>query len=174
MDKIGIVSGSFDPITNGHVHLISRALDTLGPDGTLYIVIAYNVAKKGYFSLGRRVEQITKVLKDVLPDQQFNQVKVVTVANQYTATYAKKIGATVMYRGIRNAADLAYETDIQQINHKINPDLKTVFFVPLPEYGHISSSVVRGLVGFEGWESVITEYVHPFIINNFKDQLVRI
>ena len=68
------------------------------------------------------------------------------------------------------AADLAYEADIQTINAGINPDMETVFFIPSREYMHISSSVVRGLVGFVDWETVLVDYVHPFIIKEFKER----
>lgn len=170
MSKIGIISGSFDPITNGHVHLIKRALDVLGPDGTLRIVIACNPTKSGYFSPNRRSIQIKEVLSDVLTTEQFAQLRIGVVSGRYTAQYAKNIGATIMFRGIRNAADLAYEADIQTINAGINPDMETVFFIPSREYMHISSSVVRGLVGFADWETVLVDYVHPFIIKEFKER----
>lgn len=168
MSKIGIISGSFDPITNGHVYLIKRALDVLDPDGQLVIVVAYNPNKIGYFCPSDRMDQIDRVLRGELQSHQYSRIRIEFVCDQYTAAYAKSVGATVMFRGIRNSTDFEYEADIQEINQKINPELETIYFIAPLEYKGISSSTVRGLVGFNGWEDLLMHYVHPDIINDFK------
>lgn len=75
-----------------------------------------------------------------------------------------------MFRGIRNSTDFEYEADIQEINQKINPELETIYFIAPLEYKGISSSTVRGLVGFNGWEDLLMHYVQPFIIKEFKEK----
>ena len=172
MSKIGVVAGSFDPITAGHVWLIGKAAELVGEGGRLHVTMAVNPAKKYYFDTDTRMRLINTTLSNWLPMTMFNRIVVDVIDNELLINHARRINATHIFRGIRNAVDFNYEADIQQVNHKICSNIDTVFFIPPPDMSTISSSTVKGLVGFTGWEDVVEEYIHKSVIFAFKEKLV--
>jgi pantetheine-phosphate adenylyltransferase len=170
---IGIVAGSFDPITNGHVWLIKRALRITGKSGMLYVVVGVNPDKKYYFSAEERIRQIQMVLNDEIPEKLFDcPLEIQSITNELLINHARNVKADCIFRGIRNIQDFAYETDIQKVNRKICPTIETVFFVPPPKFVEVSSSTIKGIVGFNNWHTAISDYVHPFIISEFERKLL--
>lgn len=169
----GIVAGSFDPITKGHVWLIQRAAEMVGEDGYLHVVMGVNPAKKYYFSAEQREKQIRKVLSDNLPASLYRCIVIESIGNELLINYAKSIGATHIFRGIRNTEDFNYEAQIQLVNRKICSKIETVFFIPPGELTAVSSSTVKGLVGFEGWENIVDDYINDSIKNDFKAKLLE-
>ena len=165
---IGIVAGSFDPITNGHVWLIRRAAEMVGDDGYLHVVMGVNPAKKYFFDAEQRERQIRKVLSDHLPASLYRAILVEAIGNELLINHAKSINATHIFRGIRNTEDFNYEAQIQQVNNRIDSGITTVFFIPPAEMSEVSSSTIKGIVGFKGWKDVIAKYVHPNIIADFE------
>lgn len=133
-----IMPGSFDPITNGHLHMIERAI-TLFDE--VYVVILYNPNKKGMFSIEERLQFIKEAVKD-LP-----QVKV-DAYDGLTINYARKVKACAMLRGIRNTKDFEYEKDLAAMNTLIAPEIETVFLFADGEHALISSSMVKELAHF--------------------------
>lgn len=170
-DTIGIVAGSFDPITNGHVWLIKRAMRIIGNDGMLYVVVGVNPDKKYYFTAEERIQQIKSVLhvKDIISSK--HSIEIRSISNELLINYARSLGADFIFRGIRNLNDFAYETDIQKVNRKICPSIETVFFVPPPKFVEVSSSTIKGIVGFNEWQLAIADYVHPLIIKEFERKI---
>lgn len=173
MSKIGIVAGSFDPITLGHMWLIRKAAEVLGEDGLLHIVVGVNPSKKYYFSTDERLAQINSVLFNTLPTSLYKMVKIAVIDNDLLINYARNVGASYIFRGIRNTEDFNYESQIQQVNRKINPNVETVFFIPPSAMTEVSSSTVKGLVGFNGWEQIVEQYVDPIIVDEFKKKLSK-
>ncbi len=171
MSKIGVVAGSFDPITAGHVWLIGKAAELVGADGKLHVTMAVNPAKKYYFDTDVRTALIKTTLENWLPATLFNRIVIDVIDNDLLINHARRVNATHIFRGIRNAVDFNYEADIQQVNNKICSNIDTVFFIPPPDMSSISSSTVKGLVGFSGWEKVVEEYIHTSVISAFKDKL---
>lgn len=171
MSKIGVVAGSFDPITAGHVWLIGKAAELVGEGGKLHVTMAVNPAKKYYFDAETRISLIQTTLENWLPTALFNRIVVDVIDNDLLINHARRISATHIFRGIRNAVDFNYEADIQQVNLKICSNIDTVFFIPPPDMSSISSSTVKGLVGFDGWENVVEEYIHKSVITAFKEKL---
>jgi pantetheine-phosphate adenylyltransferase len=117
MDKIAVFPGSFDPITLGHVDLVHRALPVFDK---IIIAIGENNQKKSLFSLEQRIGWLKKVF------EQEERVEVGFFEN-LTADYCKKIGATYLLRGLRNASDFDYEKTISQLNFIIGNGLETFF-----------------------------------------------
>jgi pantetheine-phosphate adenylyltransferase len=136
MDKIAVFPGSFDPITLGHVDLVHRALPVFDK---IIIAIGENNQKKSLFSLEQRIGWLKKVF------EQEERVEVGFFEN-LTADYCKKIGATYLLRGLRNASDFDYEKTISQLNFIIGNRLETFFLISRPAYSHISSTIVREII----------------------------
>lgn len=167
MTKIGVFAGSFDPITNGHIWVIEKAAKMVD---CLHVVIGVNSAKKYYFTEDERKQQVTKVIHSYLPDTR-SKIVVDTISNDLLINYANSISASYIFRGIRNTEDFNYESQIQQVNRKICPTIETVFFIPPSEFAEISSSTVKGIVGFNGWRPIVARYVHPCVLDAFESNI---
>lgn len=135
--KIGVYAGSFDPCTIGHVDIVERALRLVD---TLHIVIGVNPRKSSFVPTEERLKTIRELYSD-------NPRVIVALNEELTATYAKKHGATVLIRGIRNVTDMEYERSMADI-HLTHFGLDTILLFSSPELASISSSVVRELATF--------------------------
>ncbi|HGF1449350.1 TPA: pantetheine-phosphate adenylyltransferase [Streptococcus suis] len=138
-DKIGLFTGSFDPITNGHLDLIERAS---GLFDKLYVGIFTNPNKKGLLS----PEQRLAVLEDLFAKE--DKVEAFLAKNELVVDVAHRLGVTHLVRGVRNATDLEYESSFDFYNRRLAPDLETVYLIAKPELKFVSSSQVRELVQF--------------------------
>ena len=130
-----VYPGSFDPITNGHMDIINRAAKVVDE---LIIGVSTNSAKNHMFSLDERIEIIKEATKDI---------KNVTVIKfeGLTVECAKKLGASVIIRGLRAVTDFENEMQLAQTNHHIDPEIDTMFFVTSLEYAFLSSTIVKEL-----------------------------
>jgi len=137
-ERIAVFPGSFDPFTNGHKAILDRALPLFDK---IVIAIGVNTAKKGFFELEKRLAHIESVYKD------FPEVTVSTYSC-LTVDFCKSIGANFILRGLRNTSDFQFEKSIAQMNRDLVTSIETVFLVTPPEYGHISSTIVRELVRY--------------------------
>ena len=139
LKKIAVFPGSFDPITLGHVDIINRALPLFD---TIIIAIGSNAEKKHMWSLQQRKATIETLFENN------DAIKVATYQG-LTATFCKEQGAQYILRGLRNSTDFEYEQSIAQANDKIN-GIDSVFIIARPEYGFISSSIVRDIARNHG------------------------
>ncbi|HEL2057792.1 TPA: pantetheine-phosphate adenylyltransferase [Streptococcus suis] len=138
-DKIGLFTGSFDPITKGHMDLIERAS---GLFDKLYVGIFTNPNKKGLLS----PEQRLAVLEDLFVAE--DKVEAFLAKNELVVDVAHRLGVTHLVRGLRNATDLEYESSFDFYNRQLAPDLETIYLIAKPELKFVSSSQVRELVQF--------------------------
>lgn len=134
-NKLGLVTGSFDPITVGHVDIVSRAARIFGK---VIVVVAQNEEKEYMFSQDERVAIVKAAVKHL------NNVEV-EICNGYVADFAKEHNADAFVRGIRGGADVAYEQNMADVNFA-NSGVDTVLLFAKPEYHLISSTVVRDLL----------------------------
>lgn len=149
---------SGDPVTNGHVWVIERALLTFD---RLVVAIAENPAKRYTFGLAARAT----MLKAAVPDPPASLTFTTILPGETTVRVAKQTGATVLVRGVRNAADCAYELSLAHFNAKLEPGVHTVW-VPTPAaLADVSSSFVKRLVGLDGWEEVVRDLVPPVVLD---------
>ncbi len=114
---VGVYPGSFDPVTLGHLDIIKRSSKIVD---RLIIGVLNNSAKKPVFTAEERVHMLELVIKDI-PNA------AVETFDGLTVEFAKSLGATVMFRGLRAVTDFEYEIQIAQTNHALNPDIDTVF-----------------------------------------------
>ena len=100
-----------------------------------------------------------------------DHVTVDNFTNQFLVRYAQEIGAEYILRGIRNEGDYAYERAMRHINGDLCREITTVFLMPPREFAEVSSSLVKGMVGPEGWEDLVRPYVpqatYRFLIERF-------
>lgn len=149
--KIGFYPGSFDPITFGHLDIITRGAKLFDK---LYIAISVNPNKKTLFSATERMDLVKEVVKDIL------NVEVIE-SNILTVEHCKKLGASHILRGLRAVTDYDYEFQMTNFNHNISPEVDTVFLMTQGKYSFLSSSSVRELAMFGG-------DVSPFVPENVK------
>ena len=159
--KKAIYAGSFDPPTNGHVWMIEQGAKLFDE---LVVAIGLNPDKKHAFSLDERIEMLYKITG------QYSNIKVDTFENQFLVNYARSVDATYVLRGIRTPGDYEYERGMRHINSDLNPEITTVFLMPPRKISEISSSLVKGLVGPEGWEQVVRSYVPEPVYKKFLER----
>lgn len=133
MTKIAVYPGSFDPITNGHLDLVHRALEFVD---VLIIAILLNPEKQPLFTVKERIELIRAVLPENhrVRIEQFNGLLV---------DYVAKKGARMLLRGLRAVTDFDYEFQMALMNRRLAPQIETVFLVPAEQYSYVSSSLVK-------------------------------
>ena len=137
--SLAICPGSFDPITLGHLDIISRSAQIFD---NVIVCIMFNYNKtKPMFTISERVEMVKKVVEC------FPNVRVDTSAG-LLAEYAKQFDGAVIVKGLRAASDFEYEFQMNHINKKINPELETMFLTANEKYTFLSSSVVREVASY--------------------------
>ncbi len=154
----GIYPGSFDPVTFGHLDIIKRSSRLVDE---LIIGILCNKAKNPLFSIEERVKMLREVTKDI------NNVKIVPFEG-LLVNFAKETNASVIIRGLRAITDFEYELQMSQTNHKLSPEIETIFLTTNLDYSYLSSTTVKEVASFEGDvsqfvpESVAREIVQKF------------
>lgn len=139
MKKIGLFTGSFDPITNGHLDLIERASQLFDQ---LYVGIFFNQKKQGFFPIEKRLEMVKASLSHV------KNVTVISSQDKLAASVAESLGATHLVRGLRSGIDLDYEMKMDFYNQNLSQTLDTIYLVAKLEYRELSSSGIRELIHF--------------------------
>lgn len=132
MSRIAVFPGSFDPFTKGHECIIDKAL---GLFEEVVIAIGQNTSKNYLFPLEKRKAHI----KSIFENDKRVRVEVFT---GLTVTFCKEINADFIVRGLRDSKDFGFERSIAQMNHEIS-GIESVFFMTVPEYTAINSTIVR-------------------------------
>ena len=156
-----IYAGSFDPITNGHLWLIKRAARIFDQ---LIVAVGDNPYKKYSFSVDQRVATLTSILYDI------ENVRVDKFNGEFLVNYAKRINAQFIVRGIRNTQDYEFEKTLRYVNSDVCDDIETVFLLPPRDFAEVSSSLVKGFVGTEGWEQIVAKYVPALVVEELIAQ----
>ena len=158
--KLAICSGSFDPITNGHIDIIKRAAKMFD---RLIVLVSVNYKKASTFTSEERVSMIERVLAELeLPNVS------VDMYDGLLVDYAKQVGATALVRGLRAVTDFEYEFQMALTNKKLCGDVETIFLTTSSEYMFLSSSIVKQVVHFGG---SITDFVPACIYEDIIKKL---
>ena len=135
-----VYPGTFDPITNGHTDLVSRAARVFN---RVVIAIAESPHKKPLFSLEERISLTRNQLAHL------DNVEVVGFSN-LLVEFVQQIGATVIVRGLRAVSDFEYEFQLASMNRHLAPKVETLFLTPDEDYGFISSTLVKEIARLNG------------------------
>lgn len=160
MKKLAVYPGTFDPLTNGHVDIVKRALKIFDK---VILAIAHNSKKQAFFTIEERIGLISQVLGSE-PNLE------ITSFQGLTSDYCEEKGATAIIRGLRAVADFDYEYAISLLNKKLSPEVETVFFMASGENSFISSSMVKEVARYgKTVENYVPEVVNDALLKKFKE-----
>ena len=143
--RIGLYPGSFDPVTLGHVDIVRRAAHLID---RLVIAIGAHHSKGPFFTEEERVTLARKALEPVAGE--LGVELEVMVYDGLTVDAARTVGATVVFRGLRDAGDFDYEMQMAGMNAALAPKIETVFLAASPGTRHIAASLVRQIAVMGG------------------------
>ena len=149
--KIAICPGSFDPVTKGHVDVITRTAKMF--DKVIVVVMINYHKPERAFTAEERVELLkrcTAGLKNVEID----------LYSGLLADYARIHNAVAVVKGLRAVSDFEYEFQLASMNRRLAPEIETIFLTPAEQYAYISSSLVREIAALGG---DVSEFVHPVV-----------
>ncbi|MGI6853052.1 pantetheine-phosphate adenylyltransferase [Mesorhizobium sp. 1B3] len=150
-DRIAIYAGSFDPLTNGHLDVLKASLAVAD---MVFAAIGIQAAKKPLFSFEERVSLIEQVSAAEF-GKDAGRIKVVSF-DGLLIDAARKLGASIMIRGLRDGTDLDYEMQMAGMNETMAPELQTVFLPASPSVRTITATLVRQIASMGG-------NVRPFV-----------
>jgi len=156
--KIGVYPGTFDPITNGHVDLITRSLRIFD---RVYVAVALNPQKHPVFDLDERVEMVRVATKD-LPHVEVEPFHGLLVQ------FVRERGAHAIIRGLRAVSDFEFELQVALMNRNLDPSAETVFLMPSQEYIYLTSTIIKEVARLGG---DLKDLLHPEIARRVAAKL---
>ena len=159
MQKRAIYPGTFDPITNGHIDIVTRATQMFDH---VILAIAASPSKKPMFTLEERVALAQQATAHL------GNVEVMGVSD-LMANFARTQQANILIRGLRAVADFEYEMQLAHMNRHLMPQLESVFLMPSKEWSFISSSLVKEVARHQGDVThFLPENVHQALMDKLK------
>ncbi|MFC1562477.1 pantetheine-phosphate adenylyltransferase [candidate division KSB1 bacterium] len=154
--KTAVYPGTFDPITNGHIDIIKRALTIFDK---VIVAVSIDSIKKSLFTVEERINMIKEAIKDIgdIEVDSFHGLLV---------NYAIKINATAIIRGLRAVSDFEYEFQLALMNRRLNENIETVFLMPNEKFTYLDSSIIREVASMEG-------NINDFVPKNVKEKLIN-
>ena len=148
---IGLYPGTFDPVTNGHMDIIGRAVKLVD---RLVIGVAQNDDKGPLFTTAERVEMVKREVA------QFGDRIEVRPFSSLLMHFAEELNASIIVRGLRAVADFEYEFQMTAMNQRLNADIETVFLMADPRHQAIASRLVKEIARLDG---AIDSFVSPAV-----------
>lgn len=158
--RLAVYAGTFDPPTMGHLWMIEQGVALFDK---LVVAIGVNPEKNCMFSVEERLEMLRQSTKHL------QNVEITSFTNQFLISYARSIGARFVLRGIRSESDYEYERGMRNLNGDFDSEISTIFLIPPRSAAELSSSMVKGLVGPEGWEEVVKGYVPEAVFKKLQE-----
>lgn len=153
--KKAVYPGSFDPVTNGHIDIVTRAASIFD---NLVVAVANNPLKTVQFSLEDRKEFLEKVTKD-MPNVE------VSSFNSLLVDFLNETGINIVVRGLRAVTDFEMEFQMALVNKNLMPEMETVFLVTQTDFSFLSSSIIKEVASFGG---SISDFVPSFVEKGLK------
>jgi len=138
--RSAIYPGTFDPITNGHLDIITRAYSMFD---RIIVAVAASQAKKPMFTLKQRIEMVKASTKA------FPKIEVVGF-DKLLVDLSDELEATIVVRGLRAVSDFEYELQMGYANASLKKELETIYLMPSLQHAFVSSSVVRTILAYDG------------------------
>ncbi len=155
--KTALYPGTFDPITNGHLDILERALDLFDK---VIVTVANNSSKSPLFSGDERVA----LIREIIEDRKYVNASVVRF-DGLLVNFARNNQAVALIRGLRAISDFEYEFQMALMNRNQAPEIATVFLMPHERYTYLNSSIVRELARLDG---DYREFVPPSVYKRMK------
>lgn len=161
MRRVAVCPGSFDPVTLGHLDIITRASKLFDK---VIVLISRNAGKsQASFTATERMLMIQSAIKGL-------DNVVIDILDGLLADYVRDVGAIAIVKGLRAVSDFEYEFQMALANKKLYPDAETVFLTTSAENMYLSSSVVKQIASFGG---DISSFVPECILENIQKRIVR-
>jgi pantetheine-phosphate adenylyltransferase len=148
--KIAIYPGTFDPVTNGHLDILERALKLFDK---VVITVAHNTTKDPLFTVEERIQLLHEVTKP------YHHVEVDSFQG-LLVDYVRQRKAVAVVRGLRAMTDFEYELQLALMNRKLDEEMETIFLMPTEQYTYLSSNVVREIARLGG---DVSKFVQPVV-----------
>ena len=158
--KTAIYPGSFDPVTNGHLNIITRAARSFD---RLIVCVMYNCEKSPMFTPEERAELIRRVTAGI-PNVE------VMHSDKLLADFAREQGSSIIIKGLRAVSDFEREFQMALMNHKLNPGLDTMFLTAEHQFMYLSSSAVKELGRYD---ADVSDFLPAEIIPDFKARMME-
>lgn len=165
MSRIALYPGSFDPVTNGHLDVVRQTVRLVD---RLVVAIGIHPGKTPLFSPAERLDMISEVFAP-LAAKAGCEVECVTY-DDLAVTAAKRAGATILIRGLRDGTDMDYEMQMAGMNETMAPDVQTVFLPASPMVRPITATLVRQIASMGG---DVSNFVPPVVAARLKDKFAR-
>jgi pantetheine-phosphate adenylyltransferase len=147
---LAVYAGSFDPLTVGHLWMIEQGVELFG---SLTVAVGVNPEKRPLLPLEARLELLRRSTSHL------SGVRIESFTNRFLIAYAQTLGVRFILRGVRNETDYTYERAMRNVNGDLAPGITTVFLMPPRAISEVSSSLVKSMMGPEGWQEIVKSYV---------------
>ncbi len=159
-DRLAVYTGSFDPITLGHLNVIRRASRLVD---RLIVGVGVNVEKTPLFTPDERVALVTQATSNL------DNIEVKTFTG-LAVTFVRQCNARVMIRGVRPLTDIAGEFTMMMANRQLDEDIETVFLMADEEFAHVSSSLIKQITALST-DEMLAKFVPASIIPSLREKL---
>ena len=163
---LAIYTGSFDPITFGHLDVLRRARHLFDE---IVVAIGRNPDKEALFTSDERVMMVNRIIGDLLAEEPDGAGIRVETYPGLTVDFAREVGACAILRGIRNVTDLASECQLAITNRKV-ADIETVFMITGEEYAYTSSSLIKQIAALGGSLDGLAAIVPPVVVDALREK----
>ncbi|MBU6146276.1 MAG: pantetheine-phosphate adenylyltransferase [Paenibacillaceae bacterium] len=155
--RIAVYPGSFDPVTLGHMDIIERAAKQFD---RLIVAVLHAPSKVPLFAIDER-KRMLRAVTEHMPNVEVDGF------GDLLVRYMRDRAANVIVRGLRAVSDFEYELQMASTNHKLHPQVETLFMMTSPEYSYLSSSIVKEIAKFHG---PIDDLVPPLVADALRDK----